>query len=171
MGVDQMSRPLGTTPKVIGGATPLFALPFVALDTETTGLSPASARVVELAAVRVTAGSIDPEAPLVARVNPGIPIPPTATAIHGITDEMVAGAPVAGRALPRLQAFISGRLLVGHAVGFDLAVLAREARRAGLHWHKPRSLCVRTLAMIAAPRGQERQDRSRPHGRPTADPR
>lgn len=137
--------------KAISGATPLFAVPFVALDTETTGLDPATARIVEIAAVRVTGGAVDPEPPLVARINPEVPVPPASTSIHGITAEMLTGAPVAARVLPRLEAFISGRLLVGHAVGFDLAVLASEARRAGLGWRQPRSLCVRTLAMIAAP--------------------
>ncbi len=146
-----MSRLPGTPPKAISGAMPLFAVPLVALDTETTGLDPANARIVEIAAVRVTGGNLDPEPPLVARVNPEMPVPPVSTSIHGITDEMLAGAPVAGRVLPRVETFIKGRLLVGHAVGFDLAVLAREAQRAGLHWQKPRSLCVRTLAMIAAP--------------------
>lgn len=146
-----MSNPPGASAKAVSGATPLFAVPFVALDTETTGLDPASARIVEIAAVRVTGGTLDPEPPLVARIDPEIPIPPVSTSIHGITSEMLAGAPVVGRVLPRVQAFIKGRLLIGHAVGFDLAVLASEARRARLDWQKPRSLCVRMLAMIAAP--------------------
>lgn len=141
----------GPGAKVLSGAMPLFAVPLVAVDTETTGLDPVHARLVEVAAVRVTDGDLDPEAPLALRVNPAIPIPATSTAIHGITDAMVTGAPVARQALPRLQSFIGGRLLVGHAVGFDLAVLAQEAQRAGLEWKKPRSLCVRALAMIAAP--------------------
>jgi DNA polymerase-3 subunit epsilon/CBS domain-containing protein len=130
---------------------PLFALPLVAVDTETTGLDPVSARLVEVAAIRASGGNLEPEPPLVARVNPGVPIPAASTAIHHISDEMIAGAPSAGQVLPRLQTQIAGRLLVGHAVGFDLAVLANEARRSGIGWRKPRSLCVRTLAMIAMP--------------------
>lgn len=135
----------------VSGATPLFATPVIALDTETTSLDPAVARIVELAAVRVTSGGIEPEPPLLSRINPGLPIPPVSTAVHGITDQMVAGAPPIARLLPRLEAFAAGRLLVGHAVGFDLAVLGREADRSGLAWQKPRSLCVRALAMLVAP--------------------
>lgn len=133
------------------GATPLHALPVVAFDTETTGLDPSTARIVELAALWVSGGELAAEPPLLTRLNPGIPVPPASTAIHGITSDMVAGAPAAASVLPRLKNYISGRLMIGHAIGFDLAVLAEEAKRAGIDWQKPRSLCVRTLAMIAAP--------------------
>lgn len=142
-------QPTGT--RTTSGATPLFAASILAIDTETTGLDPASARIVELAAVRLTAGRLDPEPPLIARVRPDIAIPPKSTSIHGITDEMVAGAPPFSGVLPRLTALMGGRLIIGHAVGFDLAILASEARRAALDWQVPRWLCVRTLAMIAAP--------------------
>jgi DNA polymerase-3 subunit epsilon/CBS domain-containing protein len=107
--------------------------------------------MVEVAAISVTKGNIDSAAPFVARVNPGLPIPRASTAIHHINDEMVASAPTVAQVLPRLQAAVTGRLLIGHAIGFDLAVLRHEAHRAGIPWRKPRSLCVRTLAMIAAP--------------------
>ena len=146
-----MDRTPGTSSRAFSGATPLQDVPFVALDTETTGLNPTVARLVEVAAVRVAGGMIDREGALVTRINPGAPIPPASTTVHHITDEMVVGAPFAGQVLPRLRTFVSTSVVVGHAVGFDLAVLAQEAHRAGLDWEKPRSLCVRSLAMIAAP--------------------
>ena len=75
-------------------ATPLVSLDAVALDLETTGLDSRSARIVELGAVRVAAGRFNPSAqPFRVLVQPGEPIPPAATRIHGIDQAMVASAP------------------------------------------------------------------------------
>ena len=41
--------------------------------------------------------------------------------------------------------------MIGHSVGFDLAVLKRECERAGFAWTRPRTLDTRLLAEIAAP--------------------
>lgn len=60
----------------------------VVIDTESTGPNPETARIVEIAAVRFRAGEVIDW--FGALVNPGCPIPPDATAVHGITDEMVA---------------------------------------------------------------------------------
>ncbi len=146
-----MASPGAGSVHVTTGATPLYAAAILAIDTETTGLDPVSARIVEIAALRVNGSGFELEPPLVTRVRPDVPIPPRSTAIHHITDEMVDGAPRFGAVLPRLMALLEGRVVVGHAVGFDLAVIAAEARRAGRNWRKPRALDVRTLAMIAAP--------------------
>ena len=65
--------------------------PLVFFDLETTGLSTSEDRIVELALIRVT-----PRGDVLERVrrfNPGIPIPPEATEIHGITDEDVTDEP------------------------------------------------------------------------------
>ena len=71
-------------------ATPLLALEATVLDTETTGLDPAKARIVEVAAIR--SSSATPNAPthFTSKLNPGEPIPAAATAIHGIDDRSVA---------------------------------------------------------------------------------
>lgn len=61
------------------------------IDTETTGISPAVDRAVEVALVRFEAGK--PVAEFSSRVNPGRPIPAEATVIHGIDDAAVKGAP------------------------------------------------------------------------------
>jgi CBS domain-containing protein len=146
-----MANPVPVNPRATTGATPLYAASIVAIDTETTGLDPANARIVEISAVRLSAGALEPEPPLISRVRPDIAIPPRSTSFHHITDDMVAGSPSFAAVLPRLESALHGRLVIGHAVGFDLAVLAAEARRAGRPWAKPRSLDVRTLGMIVSP--------------------
>src|SRR3712207_5550711 len=72
--------------------TPLFALDAVAVDTETTGLDPRTARVIEIGAVAVAGGSLQEEAFQTLVAIPG-PIPTEAVAVHGITDADLAGAP------------------------------------------------------------------------------
>ena len=64
---------------------------------------------------------------------------------------MLRTAPGFADAWPRFEAYRKGRLLIGYALGFDLAVLEREAHRAGLLWQAPRTLCVRMLAGLVNP--------------------
>src|SRR3990172_8081028 len=79
--------------------TPLIALDAVVIDTETTGLDPRKAWIVEIAAVRLVGGAV----------------------------------------------------VIGHALGFDLAVLKRECERAGIGWTRPHTLDTRLLAEVAEP--------------------
>ena len=104
-------------------------IPFVAFDTETTGLH-ASDRLVELGAVRFRAGLVEDEWSTL--VNPGCPIPREATAVHGIRDEDVARSASSSRVLPTFLGFIDGAALVAHNAPFDLRVMALELLRAGL---------------------------------------
>jgi CBS domain-containing protein len=135
----------------VSNATPLIALDAFVIDTETTGLDPAKARIVEIGAVPLKAGKLDEKSALRQLVNPGEPIPPVTTEIHHIDDAMVASEPGFAAAWPDLAATISGAILIGHRVGFDLAVLKRECARAGLPWTAPRTLDTALLAQVAAP--------------------
>lgn len=135
-----------------GNATPLIGLDAVVIDSETTGLDPARARIVDLAAVRVAGGRLDGAAPFQTLVRPPGPIPPSATAIHGIDDAAVAGAARFADVWPAYLAYAADRIVIGHAIGFDLAVLRRECKLAGLPWHRPRSLCTQLLGRVAAPK-------------------
>jgi len=66
--------------------------PIAFIDVETTGLSPYSDRIVELSILKIHPnGSEEYKSH---RINPEIPIPAETTAIHGITDDDVAGEPV-----------------------------------------------------------------------------
>ncbi len=132
-------------------ATPLAALHAAALDTETTGLDPRSARVVQVGAVRLHGAMVMPQDRFASLVAPGIAIPPASIAIHGIDDAALAGAPGFAAVAPRLAAWLGGAVLVGHTIAYDLAVLAREHALAGLAWSAPPALDVRLLARLANP--------------------
>jgi DNA polymerase III epsilon subunit family exonuclease len=102
-------------------------LSYTVLDTETTGFRAGRGdRIVSLACVRVRHGLVRPDECFDTLVNPGCPIPPGSTRIHGITDDMVAGASRIEEILPVLLRFARGTVLVGHEVWFDLRCL-REA--------------------------------------------
>ena len=62
-----------------------------------------------------------------------------------------AAAPSFADVWPRFQAYLGTGIVVGHAIGFDLAVWKRECELAGLPWSRPRTLDTRLLAEIAAP--------------------
>lgn len=97
-------------------------------DTETTGVRPGTDRVIELAAY-------DPvnDKSFVALINPTIPIPKEATAIHKITDEMVAECPLFGETIPGFIEFCSGEtVLIAHNNdAFDVHFLRNEFTLAG----------------------------------------
>jgi DNA polymerase-3 subunit epsilon/CBS domain-containing protein len=135
----------------VTNATPLIALDAVVLDTETTGLDPAKARIVEIGAVPLRRGRLDETAALRRLVNPGEPIPADATRIHAINDSSVASAPKFASVWPDISAATSDAVLIGHTFGFDLAVLKRECERADLTWIAPRTLDTRLLAQVAEP--------------------
>ncbi len=101
------------------------------LDTETTGMSPAQGHaLVEVARVRLLDGAIaDRWASL---VNPGRPVPADASAVHGITDAMVADAAAPAEAGRVLREGCGAAPLVLHNAPFDLPFLAAMLRRAGL---------------------------------------
>ena len=121
---------------------PLDRVPVASLDLETTGLRAQTDRIVQIGAIR----SDEAAPPFAALVRPGVPIPVTSTRIHGIDDEMVAGADEFPMVLPRLRAQIGGRLILGYNIGFDLAVLEAEAERHGVDWSWSAALCLRQLA-------------------------
>lgn len=137
--------------KAMTGATPLAALEAVAVDTETTGLETATARVVQLGAVAISRCTVPDADGFDTLVDPRMAIPPASTAIHGIDDAMVSEAPAFAPAWASFEAYRDGRPMIGHSIGFDLAVLAAEAGRSGLPWKAPRTLCVRLLGAIANP--------------------
>ena len=135
--------------------TPLAEIKAVVLDTETTGLDVASARLVQISAVRFAAGRVLHDQTFDQLLQPGVPIPPGATAVHRITDAMVASAPSFAEVRPAFDAFVGDAVLVGQGIGFDLAVLLRETERSGEGWHPPRFLDTKLLAAALDPEARE----------------
>ncbi len=134
------------------GGVPLMSLDAVVIDTETTGLDPRKARVIELAGVRLSGGKLAGDGAFRQLLRPGAEkIPAETTRIHGIDDAMVAQSPPFGDVWPDFHRFLGQAMVIGHTVGFDLAILKRECDLAGLPWLRPRTLDTRLLAQIAAP--------------------
>ncbi len=104
----------------------------VVVDVETTGWLADAARITEIGAVRLTAGV--PTAEFSALVNPGTPIPPDISALTGITDAMVAGAPAIGAVLPDFLAFAARAIIVAHNAPFDIGFLSAECETCGIVW-------------------------------------
>jgi DNA polymerase III epsilon subunit-like protein len=117
--------------------TPLIALPVLVLDIETTGLNVRSDRVVQVAAIFMRGDERAGEYEIDTLVNPGVPIPASSTRIHHITDEDVTDAPAFVDIADKLKKLFSGHVVIGHNIGFDIAVLRHEFARAGLTWHEP----------------------------------
>ena len=104
--------------------------PFTVFDLETTGLSPVRDCIVEIGAVRVDRdGTLSRFSTL---IRPPVPIPARATAIHGITNEMVADAPSFTDAAYRFLEFSRGSKFVTHNARFDLGFLQESLARTGL---------------------------------------
>ncbi len=107
--------------------------PLVFLDLETTGLRVAEDRIVEMALIRVDPGGNVTEK--VRRFNPGIPIPPEASAVHGITDADVADKPPFAARARSLADLLEPADLAGFNLRrFDLPMLLAEFRRTGIHF-------------------------------------
>ena len=133
-------------------------VPYVAVDVETTGLSAADGhRICEFALLRFLRGTVIDSC--VSLVNPLRPIDPDASAVNGITDAMVSGAPTFADLLPRILDFLADDPLVFHNAPFDLSFLRSEARIAGGAW--PGNRVIDTLLLA------RRTGRFRSHSLPS----
>ncbi len=94
---------------------------FVALDLETTGLDPGIDRIVEVGAVIFRGGTVLEVHETL--VDPGVRIHPRLTKIHGITNNMVKGAPFPFAAVTELVKFFGDRPLVIQNAPFDLGFI------------------------------------------------
>jgi len=96
----------------------VYDVTYCALDYETTGLNPHRHEVVEVAAVRFNL--LDKREKIFCHlVKPRTRIPKDATAIHGITNEMVARQPSFREMRVLIQDFIGESVVVAHNIGFE----------------------------------------------------
>lgn len=107
----------------------LWDLPFSVVDIETTGAIAGRDGITEIALVGVASGRITRQWSTF--INPAQPIPPFITGLTGITDDMVAGAPLIGEMLPAIVEFVGDSVVVGHNVRFDAHFIDRELCRHG----------------------------------------
>ena len=107
-----------------------FGDEYVAFDLETTGLSSANDRIIEIGAVVMKNGEeldrfqtfVDPQRPLEKKI----------VELTGITDEMLKGAPKIEEVLPEFLKFVNGRVLVAHNSDFDTGFIRAACARQGL---------------------------------------
>lgn len=105
--------------------------PIVFLDLETTGVDVCKDRIVEISLVKI--GLNGEQDIKTRRINPEMPIPPEATAVHHITDEDVKDCPTFRQVGKSLAAYIEGCDLGGYNSNkFDIPLLAEEFLRAGV---------------------------------------
>ncbi len=101
----------------------------VVLDTETTGLDPASGhRIVEIGCIELV-NHVATGHHFHAYVNPEREVPAEAKAVHGLTTEFLAGKPTFAGIVDDFDAFVADSTLVIHNAEFDLGFLNAELQR------------------------------------------
>ncbi len=105
--------------------------PLVFFDLETTGINISTDRIVEISYLKVYPDGREEAKTM--RINPGMPIPPEATAVHKITDADVAGCPTFKEVAASIAADLEGCDLAGYNSNrFDVPLLVEELLRAGV---------------------------------------
>lgn len=121
---------------------------FCVVDVETASLPPdRPGRVCEIGAIKTADGK--EVARFETLVNPQEPVSEDSFRVHGISDEMLRGAPNFPETAPRFLEFCRGSILVAHNTGFDLPVINAELGRAGLPPWKGGSICTVRLSRKA----------------------
>ncbi len=116
---------------------------YVVFDLETTGFDPQREAIIEIGAVLVRDGMIQPEH-FSTFVDPRRTLNPRTVALTGITDELLRGAPSQDQAVRDFLAFAGGRPLVAHNADFDVGFLRQAAANMGVAFSP---LSVDTLSL------------------------
>jgi DNA polymerase-3 subunit epsilon len=116
---------------------------FIAFDLETTGTVPGVDNIVEIGAVRFIDGR--PEAIFATLIDPLRSIPPGATAVNGITDDMVKGKPTIDTILEPFAEFCGDDHIVAHNASFDAQFLTADIKR--FEHPAPRGIILDTLPL------------------------
>ncbi len=115
-----LARPLGAD-LLLEDAT------YVVVDLETTGLRPGTSQICEIGAVKVCGFEIVDSFETL--VDPHVPLAASISALTGLTDRLLRGAPSAPTAVHGFLAFAGDAVLVAHNARFDLSFLDRETER------------------------------------------
>lgn len=130
--------------------------PIVFFDLETTGTNITHDRIVEISLIKVMPDGQEIEK--TRRINPQMPIPAEATAVHHITDEMVACEPTFKQVAASLAKLIEGCDIAGfNSNRFDIPLLDQEFQRAGVAFDisNARFIDVQTIYHKKEPRNLE----------------
>lgn len=126
-----------------------FPAGVVAIDLETTGLSPLIDKIIELSAVKITQDSTHHFDQL---IQPGITIPSKTIEIHGITDEMVKDSPGIEEVLPEFYDFVGDLPLIAHNAKFDIGFLMFQSHQLNIKPSKNHVYCSCQYARVALPK-------------------
>ncbi|MFO0658520.1 MAG: 3'-5' exonuclease [Polyangiaceae bacterium] len=121
-----MSDPIHALPPSQVWLQPIAETSFVFLDLEMTGLDPKQDRVCEVCAIRTLGERV--EHTLSTLVNPQVPVGASAN-IHGLSDELLSGAPRFEQIAEQLATLVEGAIVVGHGIVHDRQFLEHELAR------------------------------------------
>ena len=116
---------------------------FIAFDVETTGTVPGVDSIVEIGAVRFLDGHV--ESVFSTLVDPQRPIPPGASHVNGITDDMVRGKPTIQTLLNSFADFCGDDIMVAHNAPFDVQFFTAAIKK--FESKAPRGHVIDTLAI------------------------
>jgi len=128
--------------------------PLCVFDLEATGTDVNQDRIVDICVLRVAPDG--KETLFQSLVNPGVPIPPEATAIHKISNDMVASEPTLKDLAPKILDIFDGADVSGfNAAKYDIPLLTNELKRAGFDWPAEGRRVVDSFTIFAR---KERRD-------------
>jgi DNA polymerase-3 subunit epsilon len=114
---------------------------YVIVDIETTGGSPKSSKITEIAMYKHDGTQIIDE--FVSLVNPGMKIPDFIVRLTGISDAMVENAPHFYEIAKKIVEFSEDCVFVAHNVGFDYGIIRHEFKTLGFDYRRPHLCTVR----------------------------
>jgi DNA polymerase III subunit epsilon len=123
-------------------------VPVAFVDVETTGCAPGRHRVIDVAVIGATGDRLDFE--WQSLVHPGTRVSAGITALTGIDDAMLEGAPPFEDIAAELSRRLAGRVFVAHNARFDYGFIRREFARLETQWRAP-SLCTVRLSRALFP--------------------
>lgn len=119
---------------------------YVVVDVETTGGRTGNHRLTEIGAVKMQGGEIIDE--WQSLLNPQRPIPPNITRLTGITDEMVASAPLFHEVAESFTKFMGDAIFAAHNVNFDYGFIAMEFKRLERRFRHPKICTVASMRKL-----------------------
>jgi DNA polymerase-3 subunit epsilon len=126
-----------------------FPETFCIVDTETSGMRPATARVIDIGIIRVEKGKVVERYQTL--LNPGHELPPYIESLTHIRTEDLQNAPTFEEVAIDIESLLQGAVFMAHNASFDYRFIQSEFRRMGKTW-KAQSLCTVSLSRRLFPK-------------------